>query len=66
MFPQDFLTDAVKDMMVIQNHCDDVYKTRIKITDGSDDFTILSYYYSPEGKCMYLDIAKKPKKKGKH
>ena len=56
MRPVDFLSLEVEDQDEIKE-IKKALKKDLVITDGSNSYTILSYYYSPELKRMCLDIA---------
>ena len=56
MRPVDFLSLEDEDQDEIKE-IKKALKKNLVITDGSNNYTILSYYYSPELKRMCLDIA---------
>lgn len=56
MRPVDFLSLEDEDQDEIKE-IKKALKKDLVITDGSNNYTILSYYYSPELKRMCLDIA---------
>ena len=56
MRPVDFLSLEDEDQDEIKE-IKKALKKDLVITDGSNDYTVLSYYYSPELKRMCLDIA---------
>ena len=56
MRPVDFLSLEDEDQDEIKE-IKKALKKDLVITDGSNDYVVLSYYYSPELKRMCLDVA---------